>query len=48
MELGLVFSEEDKNSWLVSLVPGVKRLGRHYLSEEEEEAGENINEMYEV
>ena len=46
MDLGFVFSEEDKNSWLVSIVPGLKRLGRKSTSggedHDEEEDGENI------
>ena len=47
MDMGFVFSEEDKNSWLVSLVPGVKRLGREdndhgEEEEEEEEEGEDV------
>ncbi|CBI22018.3 unnamed protein product, partial [Vitis vinifera] len=36
MDLGFVFSEEDKNSKLVSIVPGLQRLGK------KGEDGENI------
>ncbi|KAE9592971.1 hypothetical protein Lalb_Chr19g0134831 [Lupinus albus] len=37
MDLGFVFSKEDKDSKLVSLIPGLQRLGRQ---EEEEDAEE--------
>ncbi|KAL5707459.1 hypothetical protein ACHQM5_018359 [Ranunculus cassubicifolius] len=41
MDLGFVFSEEDKNSSLVSIIPGLQRLGQenqeHQEPEEEED-----------
>ncbi|KAE9594528.1 hypothetical protein Lal_00001423 [Lupinus albus] len=37
MDLGFVFSEEDKDSSLVSIIPGLQRLGKNGEVEEEEE-----------
>ncbi|CAK9327526.1 unnamed protein product [Citrullus colocynthis] len=37
MDLGFVFSEEDKGSSLASIVPGLNRLGKKEEEEEEEE-----------
>lgn len=49
MDLGFVFSEEDKNSNLVSIIPGLQRLGRtSWSSFEEEEKGEEEEEENEV
>ncbi|XP_028807775.1 uncharacterized protein LOC114762457 [Neltuma alba] len=40
MDLGFVFSEEDKGcSRLVSLIPGLQKMGRRSKEEEEEEEG---------
>lgn len=36
MDLGFVFSEEDKNSKLVSIVPGLQRLGKKDGEEEDD------------
>lgn len=36
MDLGFVFSEEDKNSSLASIIPGLQRLGRKTGENEEE------------
>ncbi|XP_059669612.1 uncharacterized protein LOC132314820 [Cornus florida] len=54
MDLGFVFSEEDKDSNLVSIIPGLQRLGRKVDhsggggggggDEEEEETGRAIDE----
>ncbi|KAF9621840.1 hypothetical protein IFM89_028428 [Coptis chinensis] len=44
MDLGFVFSEEDKNSSLVSIIPGLQRLGEKKHEEEEEEEEENEEE----
>lgn len=47
MDLGFVFSEEDKvNSNLVSILPGLQRLGRKSESDEEEEE-EEVKEVVE-
>lgn len=35
MDLGFVFSEEDKDSSLVSIIPGLQRLGKNNGSEQE-------------
>ncbi|KAK7405061.1 hypothetical protein VNO78_06234 [Psophocarpus tetragonolobus] len=46
MDLGFVFSEEDKDSRLVSLIPGLQRLGRE---EDEGQGNESVvsdNEPY--
>ncbi|RHN42660.1 hypothetical protein MtrunA17_Chr8g0379321 [Medicago truncatula] len=37
MDLGFVFSEEDKDSSLVEIIPGLQRLGKKNEEEEEEE-----------
>ncbi|KAL5096933.1 hypothetical protein RYX36_001260 [Vicia faba] len=37
MDLGFVFSEEDKDSSLVTIIPGLQRLGKNDNGEEEEE-----------
>ncbi|XP_058766927.1 uncharacterized protein LOC131640544 [Vicia villosa] len=37
MDLGFVFSEEDKDSSLVSIIPGLQRLGKNDKDEDEEE-----------
>ena len=37
MDLGFVFSEEDKNSKLVSIVPGLQRLGKKGGEDDEDE-----------
>nr|AFK40408.1 unknown [Medicago truncatula] len=37
MDLGFVFSEEDKDSSLVEIIPGLQRLGKKNDEEEEEE-----------
>lgn len=37
MDLGFVFSEEDKNSDLVSIIPGLRRLGKKYGEQEEDD-----------
>ncbi|XP_061353229.1 uncharacterized protein LOC133298003 [Gastrolobium bilobum] len=42
MDLGFVFSEEDKDSRLVSLIPGLQRLGRDEARESTEQ--QNIDE----
>lgn len=48
MDLGFVFSEEDKvNSSLVSIIPGLQRLGRKAGSSFEEEEDE-VKEVVEV
>ncbi|KAI3916453.1 hypothetical protein MKW92_005910 [Papaver armeniacum] len=41
MDLGFVFSEEDKNSSLVSIIPGLQRLGKNenHNTEAQEEEG---------
>ncbi|KAI3958015.1 hypothetical protein MKW98_020657 [Papaver atlanticum] len=41
MDLGFVFSEEDKNSSLVSIIPGLQRLGKNenLIREAQEEDG---------
>ncbi|XP_057453421.1 uncharacterized protein LOC130745259 [Lotus japonicus] len=48
MDLGFVFSEEDKNSGLVSLIPGLHRLGSREDAgegdDDDEEQEENIDE----
>ncbi|KAJ7947150.1 DUF1685 family protein [Quillaja saponaria] len=43
MDLGFVFSEEDKDSSLASIIPGLQRLGKKD-GEEEEEEEEEIDE----
>ncbi|KAJ1414151.1 hypothetical protein SESBI_18995 [Sesbania bispinosa] len=40
MDLGFVFSEEDKDSNLASIIPGLQRLGKN--DEEEEDSGESV------
>ncbi|XP_057953920.1 uncharacterized protein LOC131148204 [Malania oleifera] len=45
MDLGFVFSEEDKDSSLVSILPGLQRLGREGEEEEEEEEKEGAVEV---
>lgn len=42
MDLGFVFSEEEKDSRLVSIIPGLQRLGRKGSGDSEEEG--EINE----
>ncbi|XP_014523476.1 uncharacterized protein LOC106779795 [Vigna radiata var. radiata] len=42
MDLGFVFSEEDKNTSLASIIPGLQRLGK---KEEEEKEEEDCNEL---
>lgn len=48
MDLGFVFSEEDKNSSLVSVIPGLQRLGmekkREEKTEEEEQRRASVDE----
>uniref|UniRef100_A0A5B7A5Y1 DUF1685 family protein n=1 Tax=Davidia involucrata TaxID=16924 RepID=A0A5B7A5Y1_DAVIN len=46
MDLGFVFSEEDKNSSLVSIIPGLQRLGRKVGdgSDDDEEEEKSIDE----
>lgn len=44
MDLGFVFSEEDKDSRLVSLIPGLQRLGREDAEEEGDEEQHNIDD----
>ncbi|KAI3916455.1 hypothetical protein MKW92_005912 [Papaver armeniacum] len=43
MDLGFVFSEEDKNSSLVSIIPGLQRLGKNenLSTEAQEEEGKS-------
>ncbi|XP_062014696.1 uncharacterized protein LOC133731311 [Rosa rugosa] len=41
MDLGFVFSEEDKDSNLASIIPGLKKLGKKDDGEENEEAFED-------
>ncbi|BAU03069.1 hypothetical protein LR48_Vigan01g044200 [Vigna angularis] len=43
MDLGFVFSEEDKNTSLVSIIPGLQRLGKK--EEEEKEERGDCNEL---
>ncbi|KAF7803278.1 uncharacterized protein G2W53_042389 [Senna tora] len=43
MDLGFVFSEEDKDSSLASIIPGLQRLGKK--DEEEEEEGDSDSEQ---
>jgi hypothetical protein len=38
MDLGFVFSEEDKDSSLASIIPGLQRFGKN--AEEEENSNE--------
>lgn len=40
MDLGFVFSEEDKDSSLVDIIPGLQRLGK----KNDEEEGKNVDE----
>ena len=42
MDLGFVFSEEDKDSSLASIIPGLQRLRK---KEEEEEENEDCDEI---
>ncbi|KAJ1441869.1 hypothetical protein SESBI_01074 [Sesbania bispinosa] len=44
MDLGFVFSEEDKDSKLVSLIPGLQRLGREDHAGQGDEEQQNIDE----
>ncbi|KAK9265568.1 hypothetical protein L1049_012458 [Liquidambar formosana] len=43
MDLGFVFSEEDKDSRLVSIIPGLQRLGRKGV-EDDDEKGKEVDE----
>ncbi|GAU39883.1 hypothetical protein TSUD_69310 [Trifolium subterraneum] len=42
MDLGFVFSEEDKDSSLVEIIPGLQRLGKKNEETEEEEKDESV------
>ncbi|CAI8618682.1 unnamed protein product [Vicia faba] len=42
MDLGFVFSEEDKNSNLVSIIPGLRRLGKKDEEHEEDVCDESM------
>ncbi|KAL5053768.1 hypothetical protein RYX36_034450, partial [Vicia faba] len=42
MDLGFVFSEEDKNSNLVSIIPGLRRLGKKDEEQEEDVCDESM------
>ncbi|KAI3884070.1 hypothetical protein MKX03_036034 [Papaver bracteatum] len=44
MDLGFVFSEEDKNSSLVSIIPGLQRLGKkdNLITEAQEEEDKSL------
>ncbi|XP_057422324.1 uncharacterized protein LOC130716139 [Lotus japonicus] len=44
MDLGFVFSLEDKNSSLASIIPGLQRLGKKEEEQGEEEEEEDSNE----
>ncbi|MCL7032807.1 hypothetical protein MKW94_028789 [Papaver nudicaule] len=45
MDLGFVFSEEDKNSSLVSIIPGLQRLGNkeNLITEQEEDKSRTLD-----
>lgn len=47
MDLGFVFSEEDKGSSLASIVPGLNRLGKKEEEEEEEGFGDPFHQILE-
>ncbi|XP_012572615.2 uncharacterized protein [Cicer arietinum] len=42
MDLGFVFSKEDKDSKLVSLIPGLQRLGKEEDDEEQKKIDESV------
>ncbi|CAJ2677359.1 unnamed protein product [Trifolium pratense] len=44
MDLGFVFSEEDKDSSLVEIIPGLQRLGKKNEETEEEEEKDDYDE----
>ncbi|KAK7342424.1 hypothetical protein VNO80_25375 [Phaseolus coccineus] len=46
MDLGFVFSEEDKDSKLVSLIPGLQRLGRDEVEGQDDESVVSDNMPY--
>ena len=46
MDLGFVFSEEDKDSSLASIIPGLQRLGKSDEEEEDSELGSSVQRPY--
>ncbi|XP_019193130.1 PREDICTED: uncharacterized protein LOC109187400 [Ipomoea nil] len=46
MDLGFVFSDEDRDSTLVSIIPGLQRLGREGVEEEGEKKGIAVSRPY--
>ncbi|XP_031105266.1 uncharacterized protein LOC116010136 [Ipomoea triloba] len=46
MDLGFVFSDKDRDSTLVSIIPGLQRLGREGVEEEGEKKGIAVSRPY--
>ncbi|WCJ27238.1 hypothetical protein M5689_009001 [Euphorbia peplus] len=46
MDLGFVFSEEDKDSSLVSIIPGLQRLGKREIIGQDENDVEKVSRPY--